>query len=115
MDDLSLSEWKKFLSARMSQENGNDKDALVVFEELSLKHPRNSHLLASKAIALSRLGDNEEAKAAVIASKYASLGKTLVGDADDPKAWNEALSAAISEIEQFEGGPALGASALVAW
>src|SRR4051812_39315070 len=63
MDQLSLDDWKHFLKARVVQEQGKDADALAVFDELLARHPNNSHLNASRAFALQRLGRTHEAAA----------------------------------------------------
>jgi len=114
MSNLSLSDWKEFLSARRDQESGKDEKALNVFDNLLHKYPGDSHLTASKAISLQRLDRGEEAAAAIIASSYSEMGMKLVGDADTPESWDKALSGAIKEIDEFEATGTLS-RAFVAW
>lgn len=102
MADLSLSEWKTFLHARITQEQGNDAEALKVFDELLLSYPTEPHLLAARGYALQRLGRSDAAEAAAIASKYSELGRTLIGPKDNPKAWTENLEALLGNTEKLE-------------
>lgn len=113
-DELSANEWKAFLTARIQQEKGDDEGALEAFGELLGKHPRNEHLLTSRAYALSRLGRADAARIALIDAKYTAAGKDLVGDRDEPDAWVSRLSGL---LEALEASPnrALAAASAVAW
>jgi hypothetical protein len=113
-DSLSVEEWRKFLNARIVQEQGNDAKALEVFDSLLEAHPRNAHLLASRTFALQRLESTSDALASSVASKYAALGSTLVGDRDDPEKWATELSKLIDELDTAEPS-AMVEGALVAW
>ena len=109
-DQLSVSEWKVFLKARIAQEQGKDQEALAVFDELLAAHPDNAHLVSSRAFALQRLGREEEAQASRIAAKYAALSKSLSGTADDPKAWTQSLNDLVEKIDATDFS-----TKLVAW
>ena len=113
-DELSASEWKAFLTARVEQEKGDDEGALAIFDELLAKHPRNEHLLSSRGYALSRLGRADDAQIARIDAEYTAAGKDLVGDKDDPDAWLRRLSGL---LESLEANPerAMVAGSAVAW
>lgn len=114
MNQLTLAEWKTFLSARVLQEQGSDQEALKVFDELLLAHPDNPHLLAARSFALQRLGQPDAAEATRIASTYAELGRTLVGPKDDPKVWTDQLKALLGDTEKLDSTKML-ASAFVVW
>ena len=47
MDELTVPEWKSFLGARITQENGDDGKALEIFDELLKLHPTNPSKLAT--------------------------------------------------------------------
>ena len=113
-DELSASEWKAFLTARIEQEKGNDESALVTFEELLAQHPRNEHLLASRGYALTRLGRADDAQLARIDAEYTAVGKDLVGDRDNPDAWLQRLSGL---LESLEASPerTMAAGSAIAW
>ena len=99
-DELSSSDWKAFLTARIEQEKGNDEGALSTFDELLTTHPRNEHLLASRAYALSRLGRADDMQIARIDAAYTAAGRDLVGDNDDPDAWLQRLSGLLESLEK---------------
>ena len=113
-DELSASEWKAFLTARIEQEKGDDKGALATFDELLAKHPRNEHLLASRGYALSRLGRADDAQIARIDSEYTAAGKDLIGDRDNPDAWLRRLSGLLESLEESPD-LAIAARSAVAW
>lgn len=113
MSQMTVNDWKLFLKARIAQEQGQDKKALTVFEDLLEKYPRHPHLLASRSFALSRSGRDKEATASVIAAKYAELGRALVGEADQPEAWSRELEGLVEQLDSERGN--VLASALVAW
>jgi predicted Zn-dependent protease len=114
MSQLTVSDWKSFLEARIEQEQGKDESALARFESLLGRYPDNPHLLASRTFALQRLGRAEEAAASQIAAKYAELGRTLVGEKDQPEVWTSQLQATISELDDFQKSGKI-ASVLMAW
>jgi predicted Zn-dependent protease len=111
---MNLNEWGEFLQARITQEKGNDAEALDVFEALLAKHPTNPHLQASRAHTLRRLGREQEAVAAVIAARYASLAQTLVGEADNPEAWVATMVDLANDAERAAKGEPF-ATAAMAW
>lgn len=102
MSELSLNEWKAFLTARIAQEQGDDEKALKTFEELLRIHPDNVHLQSSVSFALERLGRGKEAAGTRIAAKYAQLASSLSGGNDQPDAWNAALSSVVADIDHAE-------------
>lgn len=112
-DDLSIDEWTTFLKARINQEKGNDEQALQTFEQLLISHPRNPHLLSSRAIALKRL-NRPDMLMAKVAAEYAELGRTLVGPNDKPDVWVDKLTELLSAT-QTKDSDAFVASSLVAW
>lgn len=113
-DELSASEWKAFLTARVDQEKGDDDGALAIFDKLLAKHPRNEHLLSSRGYALSRLGRADDAQVAMINAEYTAAGKDLVGDKDNPDAWLKRLSGLLGSLEASpERAMAVGSA--VAW
>ena len=114
MSELSLADWRRFLKARIQQEQGKDAEALKTFDELLASNPNNPHLISSRAFALQRLGRDDEAAAHRIEAKYAVLGNSLVGDADDPEVWAAQLKALLGESERFETTGAIG-STLIVW
>lgn len=114
MNQLSIQDWKTFLRARIDQERGRDEQALGIFETLLRTYPDNPHLQASRSFALTRLRREPEAAASQIAAKYANLGRTLVGDKDNPEVWNNKLNMLLSDIEGFEKSGAMAAAA-IAW
>lgn len=114
MSNLSLSDWRTFLKARIDQEEGNDEQALKVFERLLALNPNNQHVVSSRAFALERLGRADEAIADRIAVKYADIGKTLIGPADKPDVWTRQLSGLLDDADSTERNNMV-ASALVAW
>lgn len=114
MSQLSLADWKLFLKARIDQEQGNDNDALNIFDKLLQKYPDDPHLLASRTFALSRLDREEEARASHVATKYAMLGRTLIGEQDIPERWAGELKNVLGDIEELERGGKISAS-LVMW
>jgi len=114
MDQLSLPEWKRFLKARIAQEQGKDQEALKTFEDLLAAHPNNAHLISSRAFALQRVGRDDEAAANRIEAKYATLGKSLVGEADDPEVWTAKLKSLLGDTEKFETSGTI-ASTLIVW
>jgi predicted Zn-dependent protease len=111
---LSLQEWKTFLKARITQEQGKDQDALKVFDQILASHPNDPHLIASRAFALQRLGREEESAASRLEAKYAVLGTSLVGAADQPDTWTAQLKSLVNEVDRFEASPAAAAT-MVAW
>jgi hypothetical protein len=113
MSNLSPSDWKTFLEARIAQENGDDQAALRVFEDLLKIYPDNDHLQSSRAFALERLGRGEEALADRIAVKYADLGRSLIGPADRPEVWTRELTSLLEAAERGKDQAAV--SPLVAW
>jgi hypothetical protein len=114
MNDLSIQDWKVFLKARIEQEQGKDDQALRVFDSLLTKYPANQHLAASRSYALQRLNRGGEAAAALIAAKYAALGRMLVGDQDRPELWTSQLHSTLADVDEFERSGRL-AAAVVAW
>lgn len=115
MTELSTTDWKAFLNARIIQEKGDDEKALKTFEGLLEKYPHNQHLKSSRAFALERLNRGVEALADRISAKYAEIGRQLTGDADKPEAWNAELSEILENVERAEDGISLSAGAFVAW
>ena len=113
VDDLNADEWIAFLKARILQEKGNDAEALPVFERLLAGHPRNPHLLSSRAMALKRLG-KPEVLVAKIAAEYAEAGRRFVGPGDKPDVWVEKMTALLSALEKKDAD-AFVADSLVAW
>jgi predicted Zn-dependent protease len=114
MSELTIQDWKVFLRARIEQEQGKDQQALQVFEALLQKYPGNSHLAASRAIGLQRLGRTDDAAAASIAAKYAALGRTLTGEQDKPEVWSAQLNSVLGEADDFQKSGKLAAT-LIAW
>jgi hypothetical protein len=114
MSQLSVQDWKTFLKARITQEQGKDQDALKVFEQLLKSNPNNPHLISSRAFALQRLGREDEAAASRLEAKYAVLGTSLSGAADDPEVWTTQLKSLLGETEKFEASGSVTAG-LVAW
>ena len=100
--ELTLNEWKTFLSARIEQEQGRDERSLGVFEELLRAHPDDPHLQSSKAFALERLGRGKEGAGYRIAVKYSQLASALSGSNDKPESWNSGLSSIINEVDQAD-------------
>jgi hypothetical protein len=115
MATLSVSDWKTFLKARLLQEQGDDKQALSIFDDLLAKYPEDKHVKSSRAFALERLGRGDEAAATRIAVKYADLGRTLVGKSDKPEVWAEEINGILKDIESADVKGVATASALVAW
>jgi len=114
MDELTVPEWKSFLGARITQENGDDGKALEIFDELLKLHPTNPHLLGARAFALQRLGRKEDAIAAQLESSYSELGKSLTGTRDVPEVWTARLKSLLEETEAPEALMAAG-GATIAW
>lgn len=113
-DEMTADEWKTFLQARISQEQGRDAEALPIFERLLAAHPRNVHLLASRTFALARLNRGSEAATAKISAEYSDLGSTLVGPNDKPDAWIAKLTSMVSEMEQVQTR-GFAAQTMAAW
>ncbi|MDH6291951.1 hypothetical protein [Rhodococcus opacus] len=116
MAEMSLEDWRTFLEARIEQERGNDEQALAVFDQLSETYPNDSHLSASRAYALQRLGRTQEAASSRLAARYASLGQALVGPNDKPDLWISALQDVLNEVDQPVQAAGLPSSpAMVVW
>ncbi len=113
-DDLSSKEWRTFLEARIQQENGNDAEALDVFESLYRRHPGNPHLKASRAYALQRLGRASEADLIRIDAEYSEAGRTLIGERDEPEAWISRLSSLVESLDKGVS-KSLVSSSMVDW
>ena len=101
-DEMTTDEWKTFLQARITQEQGRDSEALPIFERLLDAHPRNAHLLASRTFALARLNRASEAATAKISADYADAGRALVGANDKPDVWIGKLTSMLSEMDQVQ-------------
>jgi hypothetical protein len=114
-DDLSIDDWRTFLQARITQEQGRDAEALPIFERLLAAHPKNPHLLASRTYALARLNRGGEAALSKIDTDYTEAGRTLVGTNDKPEAWISRLSSLLSELDQSQTRGFVAAGAMVAW
>lgn len=114
MPDLTIDQWKAFLSARLLQEQGKDSEALETFDRLLAASPGNAHLQASRAFALDRLNRKSDAVGARIAVAYSKAAAALSGDADKPDAWTSELSNLLNEVQGLEKGRGLSA-AMAAW
>ncbi len=114
MSDLTIDQWKTFLNARVSQEQGRDAEALEMFDRLLAANPNNPHVQASRAFALERLNRKGDALAARIGAAYAKAAAALSGEADRPETWTSELSSLLNEVQQVEKGRSISA-AMVAW
>lgn len=110
MPELTVNDWKDFISARLLQEEGKDKDALPVFEKLAKAYPTNPHVQTARAFALQRASQGDDAVAARLNAAYSKAAAALSGDADSPEAWVKELQAL---KDALPGG--IRAESLVAW
>ncbi|HLX52656.1 MAG TPA: tetratricopeptide repeat protein [Aquella sp.] len=99
------------MQARILQENGNDAQALDIFEKLISQYPENEHFQAAKTFALLRLGKIEDAASSNINRAYTEIGKKLTGANDKPEVWINELNTLIAQTDSKK----LGISTEVVW